>query len=49
LKVIEEVKPGTIIIGLNHFQVQTYGDDNLINKFSELKLHKIDDIIVFQK
>jgi hypothetical protein len=49
LKVIEEVKPGTIIIGLNHFQVQTYGDDNLISKFNELKCHKIDDIVVFQK
>jgi len=49
LKVIEEVKPGTIIIGLNHFQVQTYGDENLINLFNQLKPHKIDDLVVFQK
>jgi hypothetical protein len=49
LKVIEEVKPGTIIIGLNHFQVQTYGDENLINLFNQLKPHKIDDVVVFQK
>jgi hypothetical protein len=49
LKVIEEVKPGTIIIGLNHFQVQTYGDEKLINLFNQLKPHKIDDVIVFQK
>ena len=49
LKVIEEVKPGTIIIGLNHFQVQTYGDENLINLFKQLKFHKIDDIVIFQK
>jgi hypothetical protein len=49
LKVIEEVKPGTIIIGLNHFQVQTYGDENLINLFNQLKCHKIDDIMVFEK
>jgi hypothetical protein len=49
LKVIEEVKPGTIIIGLNHFQVQTYGDENLINLFNQLKPHKVDDLVVFQK
>jgi hypothetical protein len=49
LKVIEEVKPGTIIIGLNHFQVKTYGDEKLINLFNQLKPHKIDDVIVFQK
>jgi hypothetical protein len=49
LKVIEEVKPGTIIIGLNHFQVQTYGDEKLINLFNQLKCHKIDDIMVFEK
>lgn len=49
LKVIEEVKPGTIIIGLNNFQVQTYGDENLINSFNQLKPHKIDDVVVFQK
>ena len=49
LKVIEEVKPGTIIIGLNHFQVQTYGDENLINLFKQLNFYKIDDIVIFQK
>lgn len=49
LKIIEEAQSGTIIIGLNHFQVQTYGDENLINLFKGLKFHKIDDIVVFQK
>ena len=49
LKIIEEAQPGTIIIGLSHFQVQTYGHENLINLFNKLKCHKIDDIILFQK
>lgn len=49
LKVIDEAPEGALIFGLNHFQIQTYGDNNLIDKFNKLKPHKIDDIILFKK
>lgn len=49
LKVIEEAPKGGLIFGLNHFQIQTYGDSDLNTKFNNLKPIKIDDIIIFQK
>lgn len=48
-KVINEAPEGAIIIGLNHFQVLTYGDVDLIEIFNKLKPHKIDDVVVFKK
>lgn len=49
LKVIDEAPEGALIFGLNHFQIQTYGDNNLIDKFNKLKPYKVDDIILFKK
>jgi len=48
-KVINEASEGAIIIGLNHFQVLTYGDTDLIESFNKLKPQQIDDVVVFKK
>ena len=34
---------------LSEDDIQTYGDENLINLFNQLKPHKIDYIMVFEK
>lgn len=49
LKVIQEAPKDCLIMGLNHFQIHTYGDSVLNTEFSKLKQIKVDDIILFQK
>ena len=48
-KVISEAPEGAIIIGLNTFQIQAYGDESLHSKFKRLRYHKIDDLHIFIK
>lgn len=48
-KVILEAQPGSIIFGLNQYQVVTYGDAELIDIFKQLTHHNLDDLICFQK
>lgn len=48
-KVISEAPEGAIIMGLNTFQVQAYGDEVLNNVFRKLRYHKIDDLHIFIK
>ena len=49
MKVITEVPVGTIIIGLDQYRINQYGDKKLIEEFQKLKFNKIDNIIVYQK
>lgn len=50
-KVISESQSGTLIFGLDTFNIMTYGEKcpGLIDIFSQLKLHKLDDSVFFQK
>lgn len=50
-KVITEVRPGTLIFGLDTFNMMSYGHQipGLIDSFLKLKMHKLDDTILFQK
>lgn len=48
-KVINEAPKGAIIMGLNNFQIKTYGDEILNNLFDQLTYHKIDDLHIFIK
>lgn len=48
-KVISESVPGTLIIGLDHFHINTYGDDQLKSDFKKLKHHQLDDLHIFEK
>lgn len=48
-KIINEAPKDSIIIGLNHYQIQTYGNTELVDSFNKLKPHQIDDVVVFIK
>lgn len=48
-KVIHEAKNGTFIFGIDHFNIMTYGSQDLIGDFKKLKYHKFENCFLFQK
>ena len=48
LKIVNEMPKGGIVIGLDHYRIQTYGSPELIEKFRELKYYNLENQ-VFQK
>ncbi len=48
-KVIKESLPGTLIFGLDHFQINTYGNDEVKQDFSKLEQHVLDDLVLYKK
>ena len=48
-KVITEMPEGGIVIGIDQFRIENYGDQTLINDFRKLKQYIIDDLVVYQK
>ena len=48
-KVIDEVLPGSLIFGLDHYRIMTYGGDSLKSKFMQLSVYKVDELWVFIK
>jgi hypothetical protein len=48
-KVITEMPEGGIVIGIDQFRIENYGDQNLINDFRKLKQHIVDDLVIYQK
>lgn len=49
-RILETVKPETIIIGLDHYRIMNYGQDygDLIERFKKLKVYQLNDQIVFK-
>ncbi len=49
-RILDTVKPGTIIIGLDHYRIMNYGENygDLIDKFKSLKVYQMNDQIVFK-
>lgn len=48
-KVIDEMPPGGIVIGIDHFRVMSYGSESLKEKFLQLQRYKLDEIWVLKK
>jgi len=48
-KVITQMPEGGIVIGIDQFRIENYGEQNLINDFRKLKQYIVDDIVIYQK
>lgn len=48
-KVITEMPEGGLVIGIDQYRIQNYGDQTLIDQFKQLKQHIIDDLVIYQK
>ena len=48
-KVITEVQSGAIIIGLDAWNIRTYGDEKLILEFNKLEYYKVGGLQVYRK
>lgn len=49
-RILETAKPGTIIIGLDHYRINNYGQNYtyLVNRFKKLKVYQMNDQVVFK-
>ena len=48
-KVITQMPEGGLVIGIDQFRIENYGDQTLISDFRKLKQHIIDDLVIYQK
>ena len=48
-KVITEMPEGGLVIGIDQFRIENYGNETLNNQFKQLKRHILDDLVIYQK
>jgi hypothetical protein len=48
-KVITEMPEGGLVIGIDQYRIENYGNQTLIDQFKQLKRHILDDLVIYQK